>query len=79
MSRVELNIDLNRVEGDLEFGLTLEDNLVVEARTRGTLYRGFEQIMIGRDPRDALVITPRICGICGTAHLYSAVLALEHA
>lgn len=79
MARRELNIDLNRVEGDLEFGLILEDGVVTEARTKGTLFRGFEQIMIGRDPRDALVITPRVCGICGTAHLYAAVLALEDA
>ena len=77
MARVELNIDLNRVEGDLEIGVTLEDGVVVDARTVGTLYRGFEQILVGRAPRDAMVITPRVCGICGTAHLYAAVLALE--
>lgn len=57
--------------------MVLEDGVVAEARTVGTLYRGFEQIMLGRAPRDSLVITPRVCGICGTAHLYSAVLALE--
>ncbi|MCK9605895.1 MAG: nickel-dependent hydrogenase large subunit [Methylomonas sp.] len=79
MARIDVNINLNRVEGDLEIGLTLEDGVVTEARTIGTLYRGFEQIMVGRTPRDALVITPRVCGICGTAHLYSAVLALEQA
>lgn len=78
MSRIELNVNLNRVEGDLEIALTLQDGVVAEARTVGTLYRGFEQIMVGRTPRDALVITPRVCGICGAAHLYSAVLALEH-
>jgi Ni,Fe-hydrogenase I large subunit len=78
MPKVDINVSLNRVEGDLEIALTLEDGRVSEARAVGTLYRGFEQIMIGRTPRDALVITPRVCGICGTAHLYSAVLALEH-
>lgn len=79
MKRVELNIDINRTEGDLEIALSLEDNRVVEARTVGNLYRGFEQILIGRSPRDAMVITPRVCGICGTAHLYASTLALEHA
>ena len=79
MARVELSVNLNRVEGDLEIALALEDGVVTEARTVGTLYRGFEQILVGRAPRDAMVITPRVCGICGTAHLYSAVLALEHA
>lgn len=79
MARVELNIDINRAEGDLELKIALEDNVVVDARTVGTMYRGFEQIMIGRTPRDAAVITPRVCGICGTAHLMCAVLALEQA
>lgn len=78
MSRVTLNLDLNRVEGDLEFEVDVEDGVVVEARCIGTLYRGFEQIMIGRAPTDSLVITPRVCGICSTAHLYAAVLALEN-
>ncbi|MVF21406.1 hydrogenase [Methylocaldum sp. BRCS4] len=77
MARRTIQIDLNRVEGDLEFQLELEGREVVDARCIGSLYRGFEQILIGRRPKDALVITPRICGICGTAHLYSAVLALE--
>jgi hydrogenase large subunit len=78
MPRIEINVNLNRVEGDLEISLVLENGVVAEARTVGTLYRGFEQILVGRSPRDAMVITPRVCGICGTAHLYSAVLALEH-
>ncbi|WP_198158415.1 nickel-dependent hydrogenase large subunit [Enterovibrio coralii] len=77
MVRKTLNIDLNRVEGDLEFELDVENGKVVDARCIGVMYRGFEQIMIGRTPRDAAVITPRVCGICGTAHLYAATLALE--
>lgn len=79
MARVELNLDMNRVEGDLRLQVTLEDGVVVAARSVGTMYRGFEQILIGRSPRDAMVITPRVCGICGTAHLYAAVMALEDA
>ncbi len=78
MSRITVDIDLNRVEGDLEFQLDIEDGIVVDARCIGTLYRGFEQLLIGRAPRDALVITPRVCGICGTAHLYAATAALEN-
>lgn len=77
MTRRIIQIDLNRVEGDLDFQLELEDNTVVDARCIGSLYRGFEQIMVTRQPKDALVITPRICGICGTAQLNAAVLALE--
>lgn len=77
MARRTLQLDLNRVEGDLEIQVDLEDDVIVDARCIGTLYRGFEQILVGRAPRDALVITPRVCGICGTAHLYAAVRALE--
>lgn len=77
MSKRIIQIDLNRVEGDLDFQLELDGNKVVDARCIGSMYRGFEQIMIGRTPKDSLVITPRICGICGTAQLNAAVLALE--
>jgi len=79
MARVEINLNLNRVEGDLEIAVALDDGIVVEARAIGTMYRGFEQIMIGRAARDGLVITPRICGICSTSHLHAAALALEDA
>ncbi|TRX03583.1 nickel-dependent hydrogenase large subunit [Candidatus Methylobacter oryzae] len=77
MSKRIIQIDLNRVEGDLDFQLEIENGKVVDARCIGSMYRGFEQIMIGRKPKDSLVITPRICGICGTAQLNAAVLALE--
>lgn len=77
MARKTVNIELNRVEGDLEFQVDLENDRVADARCIGTLFRGFEQLLIGRAPKDALVITPRVCGICGTAHLFTTVLALE--
>jgi hydrogenase large subunit len=78
VTRKTINIDLNRVEGDLEIALDIEDGVVVDARCVGVMYRGFEQIMIGRTPRDAAVITPRVCGICCTAQLYAGILALEN-
>ena len=68
---------VNRVEGDLEIAIELEDDVVIDARSAGTMYRGFENIMVGRAPLDGLVITPRICGICSTAHLYAAASALD--
>jgi len=68
---------LNRVEGDLEVQIELEDGVVTEAYSAGVMYRGFENIMIGRSPLDGLVITPRICGICSTSHLYAAAQALD--
>jgi Ni,Fe-hydrogenase I large subunit len=78
MAGKTIQIDLNRVEGDVDFQLELEDGKIADARCIGSLYRGFEQILLGRKPTDSLVITPRICGICGTAQLNAAVLALEH-
>jgi hydrogenase large subunit len=41
------------------------------------MFRGFENLMVGRAPLDGLVITPRICGICSTSHLYAAASALD--
>ena len=79
MSVKTLKVDMNRVEGDLQLKLELDDSVVTDAWTVGTMYRGFEQILIGRAKMDGLVITPRICGICGTAHQYAAVTALETA
>jgi Ni,Fe-hydrogenase I large subunit len=78
MAGKTIQIDLNRVEGDVDFQLELENGKIADARCIGSLYRGFEQILLGRKPTDSLVITPRICGICGTAQLNAAVLALEH-
>ncbi len=68
---------LNRVEGDLEISIELEDDVVIDARSAGTMYRGFENFMVGRSLLDGLVITPRICGICSTSHLYAAASALD--
>ena len=52
----------NRVEGDLEVHLDVADGVVAAARVNAPLYRGFERMLEGKDPRDALTITPRICG-----------------
>ena len=52
MARYTLDLDLNRVEGDLTFQVEIEDGQVADARCVGTTYRGFEQIMIARSPLD---------------------------
>ena len=67
----------NRVEGDLQIHVEFEDNLVSEAYSAGTMYRGFENLLVGRAALDGLVITPRICGICSTSHLKAAAKALD--
>jgi Ni,Fe-hydrogenase I large subunit len=72
-------VPLNRVEGDLEIQLEITDGTVTDARSIGTMFRGFETLLKGRAPLDSLVITPRICGICSTAHLMAAAKALDMA
>jgi hydrogenase large subunit len=74
-----IRMELNRVEGDMEVKLELEGHTVTDAWCVGTMFRGFEQILVGRAPADALVIAPRICGICSTSQLYAATSALETA
>jgi len=74
-----VEVPLNRVEGDLEVRVEVEDGRVVDAWSAGTMYRGIENLLVGRGANDGLVITPRICGICGTAHLTAAARALDEA
>ena len=66
----------NRVEGDLEVSLDIADGRVASARVNATMYRGFEQILQGKTPRDALVYVPRICGICSVSQSVAAARAL---
>lgn len=74
---VTLEVPLNRVEGDLEVRVELEEGRVVDAWSSGTMFRGIENLLVGRPALDSLVITPRVCGICSTAHLTTATRALE--
>ena len=66
----------NRVEGDLEVTLDIEAGVVTQARVTAPLYRGFENLMLGRPVMDALVMVPRICGICSVSQSAAAVAAL---
>lgn len=69
----------NRVEGDLEVQLDIADGQVRQAWVNSPLYRGFEQILPGKHPSDALVIAPRICGICSVSQSVAAARALAAA
>ena len=70
---------LGRVEGDLDLRITLDDGVVTSAWTEASMFRGFEIILRGKDPQAGLIVTPRICGICGGSHLYKASYALDTA
>jgi len=67
----------NRVEGDLEIALDIDGDAVTSARVMTPLYRGFEQILVGRPSADALAIAPRICGICSVSQSMAAASALR--
>lgn len=66
----------NRVEGDLEVQLDVRDGRVASAQVNATMYRGFEQILCGKAPHDALVYVPRICGICSVSQSVASARAL---
>lgn len=70
---------LGRVEGDLDLKISLRDGVVTSAWTEASMFRGFEIILRGKDPQAGLIVTPRICGICGGSHLTKAVYALDTA
>lgn len=67
---------INRVEGDLEVRLDIESGEVRDAWVTSPLYRGFEQMLSGRNPHGALVYAPRICGICSVTQSVAAAQAL---
>lgn len=69
----------NRVEGDLEVQLDIDADRVRQAWVVAPLFRGFERILAGKPPMDALVYAPRICGICSVAQSVAAATALAHA
>jgi len=78
--KIKVAIDpITRIEGHLKAEVEVKNGVVVDARIHGGMYRGFEQILIGRDPRDATQITQRICGVCPTAHANASSMALDDA
>ncbi len=79
MSRGRHHEEVPRSEGDLRFYWDEKDGRIAEAWCQGTLYRGYEMILIGRHPDDALATTARLCGICSTSHVVAATHALEDA
>lgn len=70
---------ITRVSGFLDTEVSIENNIVVNAITPGLLFRGFELMLNGRKPFDAVYFTERICGICSTAHSIASTLSLESA
>jgi len=68
---------ITRIEGHLKVEAVVDGGEVKEAKCSGMLFRGLEKILEGRDPRDAQMITQRICGVCNHCHSTAAALGLE--
>lgn len=78
--RQNLVIDpLARLEGDVRAEVVVEDGTVVDTNVEAVMFRGFEIILRGKDPLAGLIVTPRVCGICGGSHLYKAAQAIDTA
>jgi ferredoxin hydrogenase large subunit/hydrogenase large subunit len=75
---IELN-PVTRIEGHLAVKVEVEAGKVVNAFVAGEMFRGFEKILVGRDPLDAQHITQRICGVCPVDHGMASVQAQEMA
>ncbi len=70
---------ITRIEGHLKVETVIEEGVVKDARSTGALFRGLEVILRGRDPRDAQVITQRICGVCPQPHAIACARNLDAA
>ena len=70
---------VTRIEGHLRIDVEVEGGAIKNAWSSGTMWRGIETILKGRDPRDAWVFTQRICGVCTTVHAIASVRSVENA
>lgn len=71
---------VTRIEGHMRVEVNVDENNVIRnAVSCGTMWRGLEVILKGRDPRDAWAFTERICGVCTGTHALTSVRAVEDA
>ena len=76
----KITIDpITRIEGHLKIEVEVEDGKVKNAWSSGTMARGFEAMLKGKDPRDAPFVTSRFCGVCYSVHQITSVRALDAA
>ncbi len=70
---------ITRIEGHLRIEVEIKNGKIVDAYSSGTMVRGIELILNGRDPRDAWAFTERVCGVCTTVHALASVRTVEDA
>ncbi len=78
MARIVVD-PITRIEGHLRIEAVVENGVITDAFSSGTMVRGFEKILKGRDPRDAWAFTERACGVCTTVHALASVRTVEDA
>ena len=83
MSKIITIDPVTRIEGHLKVNIDVDETgegaVVKNAYCSGTMFRGMERLMNGRDPFDAPVITSRVCGVCPVPHSIASVLAVDDA
>lgn len=70
---------VTRIEGHLRIEAQFDGSVITQASSSGTMVRGIEIILRGRDPRDAWAFAQRICGVCTLVHGIASVRAVEDA
>ncbi len=70
---------VTRIEGHLRIDVEVDGGKVTKAWSSGQMWRGIENILKGRDPREAWLFTQRFCGVCTTVHAIASVRAVENA
>ena len=68
---------VSRISDDMNVQVAIDAGKVVDAHVAGTVARGFEVILRGKDPRDAVILSQRICGVCPAPHAVASALALD--
>jgi hydrogenase large subunit len=70
---------ITRIEGHLRVEAEIKDGKVAQAYSSGTMVRLLEEILKGRDPRDAWAFVGRVCGVCTSVHSLASVRSVEDA
>jgi hydrogenase large subunit len=70
---------ITRIEGHLRIEAQMQGDTIAQAYSSGTMVRGIETILKGRDPRDAWAFAQRICGVCTLVHGLASVRSVEDA
>lgn len=78
MARIVVD-PITRIEGHLGVEAVVTNGKITNAWAKSTMARGLEKMLVGKDPRDAVYVTERVCGVCVGSHAWAGSLAVEKA